>query len=129
MAPMRQQPTIDDSWTEAEAVRLVRGFAAAGRRVRTTAQDSGLAAPAGQTARHAVLTRTVEDEVIPRLLMARRPQKLARAAAAADADARTAEQVDGLVDVVLHGTQSDATAYVEAIRDTACRSSRCSSAC
>ncbi len=29
--------------------------------------------------------------------------------------------------LVLHGTQSDATAYVDAIRDTACRSSRCSS--
>lgn len=106
MAPMRQQPITDESWTEGEAIQLVRALAGSKRKQ----QADG----AGDT-RHAVLTRTVEDEVIPRLLMARRPQKIARAAS--ESRHADAEQVARLTELVIGATQTEATAFVEAIRD------------
>lgn len=111
MATMRQQPITDDSWTEAEAMRLVRTLSG-GRRMQSADSSEPPSC-------HDVLTRTVEDEVIPRLLMARRPQKMARAAteASPEANGPTDAHVTRLVDVVLNGTQTEATAYVEAMRD------------
>ncbi len=62
--------------------------------------------------RHDVLARTVQDEVIPRLLTACRPQGVARGAAGPGQ-----EQVHRLVGLVLGDSQADSTAYVEALRD------------
>ncbi len=108
MTPMRSQPITEDIWTEAEAMRLVRGLSGALRRhTRPPADPAEL--------RHNVLQRTVEDEVIPRLLMARRPQKAARARA--EAAHPSSEQVSHLVSLVLDADQAKATAYVEAMQD------------
>ncbi len=116
MAPMRQQPINDDSWTEAEAMRLVRGLAGAGLGA------SGLRALQAEhanldegEARKAVLSRTVEDEVIPRLLMARRPARLARTADLAPPPGE--EQIAELVGLLLGSSQPRAAAYVETLRD------------
>lgn len=86
-------------------MRLVRGLT--GTRPRHLPADP-------LQRRQDVLTQTVQDEVIPRLLMARRPQKLARAAA--ESARPGPAQVGHLVDLVLGGTQAEPTAYVEAMQ-------------
>jgi methanogenic corrinoid protein MtbC1 len=98
---MRQQPITKDTWTEAEAMSLVRG--------RPTTED----ATTGRT--RAVLARTFHDEVIPRLLMARRQQAALPAAGADPAPGR--EQVAELSALVIRGTDSDSAAYVQAMHD------------
>ena len=103
--PMRQLPTIDES-CDVDTGVLVRRLSD-DRRSRPVAPRGGP---------RAVLTRTVHDEVIPRLLMARLPQPLARAAA--QQEQPRAEQVDQLVNMVLQGTQTEVTAYVEMMRDS-----------
>jgi hypothetical protein len=116
---MRQQPIPRDSWTEAQAVRLVRGLSSGQHHAWTGGSSDAfgpdVAEREADASRRAALTRAVEDEVIPRLLMARRPQRSARAAA--EAQQQEADRIANLVAIVLAGTQSEATAYVEALRD------------
>jgi methanogenic corrinoid protein MtbC1 len=116
---MRQQPIPRDSWTEAQAVRLVRGLSSGQNHAWTGGNGDAfgpdVAEREADASRRAALTRAVEDEVIPRLLMARRPQRSARAAA--EAQQQEADRIANLVAIVLAGTQSEATAYVEALRD------------
>ncbi len=106
MASMRQQPATKESWSELDA-EIVTGRVPEMRRMADC-----LAWPAS---RQAVLTRTVENEVIPRLIMARRRPHMAHAACEVERPCQ--EQVDRLVGLVLHGGQPDAAAYVEAMRD------------
>ena len=106
MAPMRQQPTHHDSLSEPDARRLVR--------VLANGQRSGVERSAA-SGREAILRRTVEDQVIPRLLMARCPQRLVRAAQVADRP--MAEHVPVLTGLAMNGTQAETVAYVEALRD------------
>ncbi len=119
MVRMRQQPIPRDSWTEAQAVRLVRGLSSGQNHAWTGGNGDAfgpdVAEREADASRRAALTRAVEDEVIPRLLMARRPQRSARAAA--EAQQQEADRIANLVAIVLAGTQSEATAYVEALRD------------
>ncbi len=119
MVRMRQQPIPRDSWTEAQAVRLVRGLSSGQHHAWTGGSSDAfgpdVAEREADASRRAALTRAVEDEVIPRLLMARRPQRSARAAA--EAQQQEADRIANLVAIVLAGTQSEATAYVEALRD------------
>ncbi len=110
---MRQQRTPDESWSEADAMRLVRGFGDA-RRASAAGPESG------EAALRDVLTRTVEHEVIPRLVMAQRSQAAASATTASapvEIDQPTAAQVDAFVELVMHGTPADSTEYVEALRE------------
>ena len=108
MAPMRSQPITEEIWTEAEAMRLVRGLSGGSRRHTRPPAD-----PAQR--RHDVLQRTVEDEVIPRLLMSRQPLSTARARA--EAPRPSSEQVSRLVSLVLDADQAKAIAYVEAMQN------------
>jgi methanogenic corrinoid protein MtbC1 len=108
---MRQQPITDDSFSDADALRLLRGMAprnenGRGHRSRHLGNAGDL------QSRRAVLTRTVEDEVIPRLLTRRqRPQ---RAFAPVGADT-AADHVTTLVKLVLAGTQAQADGFVESL--------------
>jgi methanogenic corrinoid protein MtbC1 len=99
---MRQQPITDDSFSEAEAMRIVRGLSAdpqgqAGRSRKADARD--------------VLARTVEDEVIPRLLMALGQQPPCDTSA----DLGSAH-VSQLVQLLLTGTQPQVTAYIDGLQ-------------
>ena len=100
---MRAQPVSEENWTEAEAVRLVHGLSA-GRRPQ---QHTGMIGY-----RQDALARTVQDEVIPRLLAAHRP----RQGTAARLVPPGPEQVSRLVDLALEGGQADPLAYVESLR-------------
>ncbi len=104
MAPMRQQPVTDDSFTEAEAMRIVRGLSYGiesppPRPVRASARD--------------VLASTVQDEVIPRLLAARR--HASPAVPKAGDPSLAAYHVNELVGLLLRGTPAEASAYVESL--------------
>jgi methanogenic corrinoid protein MtbC1 len=110
---MKQQPITDDSFTEAEAMKIVRGLSApAGARPKR--QRS-------QVSAHAVLTRTVEEDVIPRLLAAHRAQAPAMAVGWASAHQTpapiTPQHVAHLVKLVLKDTPTQAAAYIEALHD------------
>ena len=101
---MRQQPITDESWNEAGATCLVRGpFGPAPCRP---------GAPGGDPGRYTILKRTVERDVIPRLLSRRRAGP-ARAVVAAPG----AGQVERLVGIVLNGTDEEACAWVDRLRD------------
>jgi methanogenic corrinoid protein MtbC1 len=106
---MRQQLLRDDSFSEAEAMRLVRSLG-----LPTRAQQHHLADTDGT--RHAAIASTVEHEVIPRLVRA------CLHASAALPDDRAGpgdiepEQVAGLTDVVLRGSQPDAAAFVARVQ-------------
>ncbi len=65
-------------------------------------------------ARAKVLARTVEDEVIPRLLQARRPRL---AHAVADTATPDAGQVQSLVQLAAYGSQSGTDTFVAGLRD------------
>jgi methanogenic corrinoid protein MtbC1 len=106
MAPMKQQPITDDSFTEAEAMKIVRGLSASAA-YRPRRQS-------GHVNAQAALTRTMEDEVIPRLLAARRKQKPA-GASACETEVGP-EHVADLVRLVLKGTPPQAMAYLEALQ-------------
>ena len=62
-----------------------------------------------------VLARTVEDEVIPRLLQARRPHHLAHAVS--DAATPDPGHVQSLVQLAAYGSQSGTNAFVAGLRD------------
>ena len=109
---MRPQPITLDRWTEADGT-LAGGLPRGTRQARAGADDSA--------ARCARLTRTVEDEVIPRLVLARRsrsPAPVSSKTATSNTGRPTADQVARLAEMVLHGTQAQASAYVEAVRDS-----------
>ncbi len=106
MAPMRQQPVNDESWTEAEAMRLVRGWAVGGR-ARAVSGNPDM------QARRAVLTRTVQDEVIPRLIMARHPRQRARDAM--PCGEAIGQHVEALVKLLLTADPPEAASFVEAL--------------
>jgi methanogenic corrinoid protein MtbC1 len=105
---MRQQPIPDESWPEADAMRLVRSFG----RARRASPARAEAAPVPRM--HDVLAQTVETEVIPRLLMTQRPH--AAVVPAVETGHPTVAQVDSFVDLVMHGTPVDSAAYVEGLR-------------
>jgi len=99
---MRQQPITDDSFTEAEAMRIMRGL-------------SGTQTHPGSHPRaRDVLARTVEDEVIPRLLRARGLQQPASPAPGA-AELGPAH-VSELVRLLLTGTQPQVSAYIDSLQ-------------
>jgi methanogenic corrinoid protein MtbC1 len=108
MAQMTPQPRTEESWTEAEAMRLIRALSGGGKRSSREPNENA-------QRRHDVLLRTVEDEVIPRLLMARRPQRATRAAAQPDQERQA--QIEHLVRLVLDADQAKASTYVEALHD------------
>jgi methanogenic corrinoid protein MtbC1 len=104
---MKQQPITDDSFSEAEAMKIVRGLsAAAGERPKRQSAQSHA---------QAVLTRTMEEEVIPRLLAARRLQS--PAAATPCAQELAPNHVAELVRLVLKGTPPQAADYIGALQD------------
>ncbi len=105
MAFMRQQLITDGSFSEAEAMRLVRSL---GER-RSERLRSG--APA----RHAAITRTVENEVIPRLLetcLHDRPNNETAP------QALIADKVEALTTLLLTGTQPQAARFVQTVQHT-----------
>ncbi len=107
MPSMKQQAENEGDWSSAEAAQITRAF------IRVVRNETA-AAPAAE-ARRDTLTRAVVDEVIPRLLLARRPQRLARAAI--DSAVAESDQVARLVCLVLEGSQAEASAYVGALSD------------
>ena len=107
MTSMKQQVATSEGWTSAEAAQLMRSFSRPAQSLPIPGQQA--------CDRHAVLTRTVKDEVIPRLVLARRPQQ---ATVAAVVSARPdSGQVERLVTMVLEGDQDEASAYVGAMSD------------
>ncbi len=108
---MKQQPITDESWTEAQAERLMRSLSGTPRQ---TPRHDGVVGD-GSTDRRTVLARAFEDQVVPRLLLARRQRTPASVAAP---QRPTAEQVDRLVALALEGSQSDTAAYVTALHDS-----------
>jgi methanogenic corrinoid protein MtbC1 len=108
---MKQQPITEDSLNEADAMRLVRQMSG-GRRMQQAESTEA-------DGRRAVLTRTVENEVIPRLLMACRTLQPTATAPMLpiQADPLGAEQVDRLVALVLAGGEAEATDYVASIHE------------
>jgi len=106
---MRQQPITDESFSEAEAMRIVRGFSPAGR-PRNTLRDSQ-----DHSCRD-VLARTFRDEVIPRLLTSR--ASCSTVAAAAEPAGPTLENVSTLTDLVMAGDQAQARDLVEAMQES-----------
>lgn len=106
MAPMKPQPVTDDSFTEAEAIRMVRGLGRPG-------EWRPAGPPADQKYRHAVLTNTVENEVIPRLLSAQRLKQLADLGENPGTLPHGA--VEQLVSLVTDGSLCDAQRFVEAL--------------
>ena len=122
---MRQLPNPKDSWSEADAMRLIRGL----RPVR--------APRAAAPARHQeLLTRTVEDQVIPQVMAAHRQirpilatrvlakpvlakrvqAKPARGMTAATSKMPSIGRLADLVDLALTGTQEGTAAYLLALR-------------
>ena len=108
MAHMVPQPSTAESWTEADAMRLVRGLSG-------TPQRAPRPLPEGAQRLHDVLLRAVENEVIPRLLMAKRQEPVAQDAA--QTEQLRHEQVDHLVTLVLDLDEGKAGDFVEAIRE------------
>jgi len=102
---MRQQPITDDSFSEAEALRLMRGLASGhrSRRVDNAGEKQN---------RRAALARTVEEEVIPRLLTSRRQQSRAHAGGSAEA---APDHVATIVKLVLAGTQAETNGFVASL--------------
>ena len=88
-------------------MRLVRGLSGSHRPLRAPATPA-------QTCQDA-LTRTVQDEVIPRLLTSRRPQAMAFADLQAERPGQA--QVSHLVGHLLDGSQAKPSAYVQAMQD------------
>ncbi len=116
MAPMTPQTHTDESWTEAEAMRLVRRLSGVGKRQMASATETPQTRQANATQqRQDVLLRTFEDEVIPRLLMARRPHQAALAAGVIDQDQK--QQVDNLVALLLKSDQATTNEFVETLHD------------
>jgi methanogenic corrinoid protein MtbC1 len=114
---MTPQTITDESWTESDATCLIHGMARASRRdapTRGQAGDATSGTPGAESQRRDVLTRTVQDEVIPRLLMARRAQTLASRAGFTLAKPA---HVENLAALAMHGTQGETEAYVEALQD------------
>ncbi len=111
MAAMHSQAATDDVWTETDTTRVIRGLS----RSQLAAQELR-ADPAVH--RHDVLVRTMQEEVIPRLLRARLAAAPASVAEAAPAPALAPvqEQVSRLVGLVLEGGQAEPAAYVETLR-------------
>ena len=107
---MRHQLIGDDSFTEAEAMRLVRGLA---RRPRSQPQDMD-----NEPVRHAAIARTVEEEVIPRLLPRILKANETDRPGASPKPAPMNEDVAALTEVLLTGTQPQATAFVEHMQGT-----------
>jgi len=105
---MRQQLISSEGFSEAEAARASRQHIAAPRKRRPAEQDDR---------RSDVLKRTVEAEVIPRLLMARRPLKVLTTHRTRELHAPTQRQVCDLVDLLLAGEQPASTSFVDAMRD------------
>jgi len=91
MVAVRQQVVTRDCWTEAEALAAARDGFAARLSNRRVAADAG---------RLSLITRTVETQVIPRLLLARRVVPAPNGLAGPALPART-QQVDKLVRLVL----------------------------
>jgi methanogenic corrinoid protein MtbC1 len=98
---MRQQLTIDDSLTEAEAMKMLRSLG-----LQQQVQPRVAA-----HARHAAIALTVENEVIPRLLQACQQHR----ADAAQAASKTVmnDAVTALTEILLSGSQSEAAEFVE----------------
>jgi methanogenic corrinoid protein MtbC1 len=119
---MRQLPLPDESWpgeswNEAEAMGLLRRM---GRRERHSGHARAVAdnstplhaAPGAARARQAALLRTVQEEVIPRLLRSHQP------AAAAEPQGTLVPKsfhVEALAQLSLVGSQIDVTLHVEAL--------------
>jgi len=109
MARMRQQFTTSEGFSEAEAARATRQHMAAPRR---TPQ---LREPDDQ--RHDLVKRAVEADVIPRLLMSRRPLKTLTPERASELYPPSAEQVSDLVSLLLTSEQPASATFVEAMRE------------
>ena len=105
MASMRQQPITDDSLSEAEALHLVRGLSLQPRIQR---QDSAV----DRGTQRAVLTRTFEEEVIPRLVLARRATGSAPDAPDLS-DESQSEEIGALLKLVLEGSEPQAREFVQ----------------
>jgi methanogenic corrinoid protein MtbC1 len=107
MATMRQQIIPDDSFSEAAAMRMMRSLASESRSQARAQAD-----------RHAALARTVEEEVIPRLL----PRLLSADQGALPVPASPmTDEVATLTDMVLAGTQPQATAFVQQMQSNGIR--------
>jgi methanogenic corrinoid protein MtbC1 len=109
MARMRQQLFTSEGFSEAEAARATREHMAAPRNKPQARQHD--------ERRHDLLKRTVEAEVIPRLLMSRRPLKTLTPQRADEAHPPSAVQVSDLVDLLLACEQPASASFVEAMRD------------
>jgi len=100
---MRQQPITDDSFSEAEAMRIVRGL--------TSGNQARALRDGGRSHAREVLASTMQDEVIPRLLASL--QRAHGAPSARDGTVLGPHHVNELVGLLLRGTQPQAAAYVE----------------
>lgn len=113
MAALREQVVARECWTEAEAVLAAREqFAPAPSHGRGAGDGSDMA----RGLRQAKLTRTIETEVIPRLLLAHGAAPLRVSASDHSGRPSAAENVASLVGLVLAHELSDATGFVEGLR-------------
>jgi methanogenic corrinoid protein MtbC1 len=109
MARMRQQTISSEGFSEAEAARATREHMAAPRKKPMAREHDAR--------RHDLLKRAVEAEVIPRLLMSRRPLKTLTPTRGVEAHPPSAVQVSDLVDLLLASEQPASASFVQAMRE------------
>jgi methanogenic corrinoid protein MtbC1 len=113
MAALREQVVARECWTEAEAVLSSREQFAPARARR--ASDGGTRGTS-RSLRHAKLTRTIETEVIPRLLLAHGSAPLRVSASDLTVRPSGAENIASLVALVLGHELTSAASFVEGLR-------------
>ena len=100
---MEQQRALEESWSEPD------------RTSAWTARPPAAFQPASRSVRQDVLTRAFADEVIPRLLSARRPTP--QGGLVETRQAVTAGHIEALLALILGGTRQQAAEHVSALRD------------
>jgi methanogenic corrinoid protein MtbC1 len=114
MAAAREQVVARECWTEAEAVVMAREqFAPTPRR---RGRNEGASRDTAKSLRQAKLTRTIETEVIPRLLLAHGTAPLRVSASDLSGRATGAENISSLVKLVLGHELQAATSFVDGLR-------------
>jgi len=112
MAGLREQVIARECWTEAEAVLSAREQFAPARPHRGDDDSREIT----RSLRRARLTRTIESEVVPRLLLAHGAAPLRVSAADLSGRPTGAENVAALVNLVLGHELPAATGFVEGLR-------------
>jgi methanogenic corrinoid protein MtbC1 len=107
MAALREQVVAREYWTEAETLRSARDSLPPARARRTVHNAQN---------RQALLTRAIETQVIPRLLLARGAVPLRPSAASPTAEETAIAHIATLTGLVLAHELADASGFVDGLR-------------